>query len=105
MSKTQTATATKPAETTTGNNEPSLADVHMHATEVQERYQSAGPVYAGVNVVGDLGLELGIQTGEGSNIQRSGFGFYLRSDHMAKRKPALSLFAMANPDYEAATAG
>jgi hypothetical protein len=57
------------------------------------------------DIVGDVGLELGIQTGEGANVQRSGIGIYLRSDHMAKRKPALSLFAMANPDYEVATAG
>lgn len=55
------------------------------AAERGKRYSELGPVYGGVNVVGDLGFEVGFQTGEGTQTQRSGLGFYLRSDHMAKR--------------------
>ena len=101
MSKTQTQAQSAP--TANGNNGPSLTDSHMAACEQQERYQSAGPLYVGTGIVGDVSAEFGFQTGEGSSLQRSGIGIYLRTDHLAKRKPLVDLFAMANP--EAATAG
>lgn len=55
------------------------------AAERAGQYHSLGPVYAGIGTVGDFSVELGFQTGEGQEQQRSGIGFYLRSDHIAKR--------------------
>ncbi|KAF0655007.1 hypothetical protein L107_00770 [Cyanobium sp. Copco_Reservoir_LC18] len=36
-------------------------------------------------MVGDFSLEIGFQSGEGQEQQRSGIGFFIRSDHIAKR--------------------
>jgi hypothetical protein len=74
---------------TTAITTPALSPSHplaaINAAEQANLYQAFGPGYVGTGIVGDLSLELGITTGEGENCQRSGVGFYLRSDHMAHR--------------------
>jgi hypothetical protein len=80
-----------PANTTTANTTERLLSIgedNLVAAEARDAYKDAGPLYAGVNVMGDLGVELGFSTGsvEKGTIQRSGVGFYLRSDHIAHRK-------------------
>lgn len=68
-------------------NAPALGERNLMAAEEAKAYNDFGPLYAGVNVIGDLGVEIGFHTGEAKDgrQQRSGIGFYLRSDHMAKR--------------------
>lgn len=59
-----------------------------NAAEMMETYSNLGPVYAGVPIGVDAGLELGIQTGEGDNLQRTGLVFGLRCDHLGGRRPS-----------------
>jgi hypothetical protein len=54
-------------------------------------YASAGPVYAGMPIGVDFGLELGVVTGEGADLQRSGLVVGLRLDHLTGAKPARRL--------------
>jgi hypothetical protein len=65
--------------------QPMLGRAAITAAEQAGQYHSLGPVYAGIGAVGDFSVELGFQTGEGREQQRSGIGFYMRSDHIAKR--------------------
>ena len=54
-------------------------------------YSSAGPVYAGIPLGVDFGIEVGIVTGEGTDLQRSGLVLGLRLDHATGAKPARRL--------------
>jgi hypothetical protein len=58
------------------------------AAEALETYSNLGPVYGGIPSNVDLGLEFGIQTGEGEDLRRTGIVFGLRCDHLSGRRPA-----------------
>ncbi|WP_159815989.1 hypothetical protein [Cyanobium sp. Copco_Reservoir_LC18] len=62
-----------------------LGPAAIAAAEQAGQYHSLGPVYTGIGMVGDFSLEIGFQSGEGQEQQRSGIGFFIRSDHIAKR--------------------
>ncbi|MGB5136062.1 MAG: hypothetical protein WBN89_12900 [Prochlorococcaceae cyanobacterium] len=61
------------------------------AAEQAGRYRNAGPLYAASGIIGDASLEIGFHTGDGRQLQRTGIGFYLRSDHLAKRYVTLMI--------------
>ena len=54
-------------------------------------YEDLGPLYAGVPMGVDFGLEVGIRTGEGETLKRSGIVLGLRLDHATGAKPNASL--------------
>lgn len=85
MSATPSTNATAPVNTT--ERELSIGEDNLTQAEARSAYKSAGPLYAGLNVMGDLGIEIGFATGspDKKNVQRSGVGIYLRSDHIAHR--------------------
>jgi hypothetical protein len=82
-------------ETTTNTNaqsvsasapvSPTFGEQVLRQAAEADLYRDLGPTYAAVGTIGDLSLEIGFRTGEGDETQRSGIGFYLRSDHIAHR--------------------
>ena len=58
-----------------------------HADEILDSYSDLGPVYAGVPLAVDFGIEAGVRTGSDEDTQRAGIIFGLRLDHFTKVKP------------------
>ena len=77
---------TAPLQPAAATPAPGIAAIA--AAEHAKLYRSFGPAYVGTGIAGDLSLEIGISTGSGDQQQRSGVGFYLRSDHVAHRYAA-----------------
>lgn len=87
-------TETKSTPANTANlteRELSVGEDNLMQAESRKAYHDAGPLYAGINVMGDIGAEVGFSTGsaEKGTLQRSGIGIYFRSDHIAHRKVEL----------------
>lgn len=64
-------------------------DEHGQVREDTESYADLGPVYAAATPVANAwGAELGFVTKDekAGTVQRTGFGFYLRSDHLCNKK-------------------
>lgn len=68
-------------------------DEHGQIRENTESYADLGPVYAAPTPVANAwGAELGFVTKDekAGTVQRTGFGFYIRSDHLCNKKYDLS---------------
>lgn len=94
MADTTTTAPVSTAPANTANvteRELSIGEDNLFQAESRNAYKDAGPLYAGVNVMGDLGVEIGFSTGSADkkNLQRSGIGIYIRSDHIAHRNVEL----------------
>lgn len=64
-------------------------DALQQAREDLNAYTEAGPFYgAAAPVPNSIGCELGVVTRDEKTgtVQRTGFGFYLRSDHICNKK-------------------
>ena len=61
---------------------------HGQARETYQGYARLGPVYASNTPIANaIGVEIGIVTSSGKRktVQRTGFGIYLRSDHLCNK--------------------
>ena len=66
-----------------------LLETHGQARELNNGYAEAGPFYAsGAPVDNSFGCEFGVVTKDekANTVQRTGVGFYLRSDHLLNRR-------------------
>jgi len=66
-----------------------LLETHGQARELNNGYAEAGPFYAsGAPVDNSFGCEFGVVTKDEKTgtVQRTGVGFYLRSDHLLNRR-------------------
>ena len=69
-----------------------LTGLAIHSMDEDlDSYSDAGCFYAGTPLGLDFGLEIGVRTGEGADLQRSGLVVGLRLDHLTGAKPAATL--------------